>query len=170
MLGLVILRILCLAVRSRFDRTNPVSFYFTVWIVATALLVSWVRGAVSFAIGSRYSIYSILLLVFCYSFLTHYVSDRWPAISRKLFYVVCLVLAFNLCLLADIYAYKNLGARRQMVLSGIEFYRANPQVNSPMIDPIFLRSLAEERAYEQRALTNAIQMHLYTLPPKQETR
>ena len=170
MLGLVILRILCLAVRSRFDRTNPVSFYFTVWIVATALLVSWVRGAVSFAIGSRYSIYSILLLVFCYSFLTHYVSDRWPAISRKIFYVVCLVLAFNLCLLADIYAYKNLGARRQMVLSGIEFYRANPQVNSPMIDPIFLRSLAEERAYEQRALTNAIQMHLYTLPPKQETR
>jgi hypothetical protein len=170
MLGLGILRILWLAARSRFDRTKPVSFYFTVWIVATALLVSWVRGAVSFAIGSRYSIYSILLLVFCYSFLTHYVPNRWPAISRKLLYVVCLVLAFNLCLLADIYAHRNLGARRQMVLAGIEFYRANPEVNSPMIDPIFLRSLAEERAYEQRALTNAIQMHLYALPPKQETR
>jgi hypothetical protein len=170
MLGLVILRILWLAVRSRFDRTKPVSFYFTVWIVATALLVSWVRGAVSFAIGSRYSIYSILLLVFCYSFLTHYVPNRWPAISRKLFSVVCLVLAFSLCLTADIYAYRSLGTRRQMVLSGIELYRANPEANSPMIDPIFLRGFPEERAYERRALTNAIQMHLYTLPPKQETR
>jgi hypothetical protein len=166
MLGLVILRILWLSVRSRFDRTKPVSFYFTVWIVATASLVSWVRGVVSFAIGSRYSIYSILLLVFCYSFLTHYVPNRWPRISRRVFYVVCLVLAFNLCLVADIYAYRNLGARRQMVLSGIEFYRTDPEVNSPMIDPTFLRGFPEERAYEQRSLTNAIQMHLYTLPPK----
>ena len=50
-LGIVILRILWLAFRARFDRTNPVAFYFTAWIVATALLVAWVRGAVSFAIG-----------------------------------------------------------------------------------------------------------------------
>ena len=55
-LGLVILGILWLAVRSRFDRVNPAAFYFTVWIMATALLVAWVRGAVSFVIGSRYSI------------------------------------------------------------------------------------------------------------------
>jgi hypothetical protein len=53
--GLVILGILWLAVRSRFDRVNPVAFYFTMWIVATALLVAWVRGAGGFAIESRYS-------------------------------------------------------------------------------------------------------------------
>ena len=46
---------------------------------------AWVRGAVSFAIGSRYSIYSILLLVFCYSFLAHYLPNRWAAFDRERF-------------------------------------------------------------------------------------
>src|SRR3984957_5439320 len=36
--GIVVLLILWLAVRTRFDRTNPVAFYFAVWIIATAML------------------------------------------------------------------------------------------------------------------------------------
>jgi hypothetical protein len=64
----------------------------------------------------------------------------------------------------------KLGARRQMVLSGIELYRANPEINSPMIDQNLLKGFPEERVYEQEALTNAIKKHIYTLPPKQEIR
>jgi hypothetical protein len=57
-----------------------------------------------------------------------------------------------------------------MVITGIELYRADPKVNSPMIDPHLLKGMPEERGYEQRSLTNAIQKHIYTLPAKQESR
>ncbi len=163
-LGLVILAILWLAVRSRFDRINPVAFYFAAWIVATALLVAWVRGAAGFAIGSRYSIYSILLLIFCYSFLGQYLPNRWAAFSKRRFYTACLVLSIGICLSADLHAYKKLGERRQLILAGIELYRANPEINSPMNDPN-LNGFENERVYERDTLTQAIQQHLYALPP-----
>ncbi len=168
--GLVIMGVFLLAVRSRFDRINPVAFYFTAWIVATALMVSWVRGAAAFLIGSRYSIYSILVLIFCYSFLRHYLPNRWPTFNQRRFYIVCLGLAASIFLLANIHAYKKLGARRQMVLTGIELYRADPKANSPMIDQNLLKGFPEERAYEQQSLTNAIQKHIYTLPARRELR
>jgi hypothetical protein len=167
-LGLVIVGILWLAVRSRFDGVNPVAFYFTVWIVATALLVAWVRGAASFAIGTRYSIYSILLLVFCYSFLAHYLPNRWAAFDRRRFYAACLVLSVGICLLADVQAYKKLAERRQMILAGIEHYRANPDNNSPLNDPNLETGFKKEQVFERDTLTKAIQQHLYTLPAKQE--
>jgi hypothetical protein len=169
-LGLVILAIFWLAIRSRFDRTNPVAFYFAVWILATACLVAWVRGAAGFTIGSRYSVYSILLLIFCYSFLGQYLPERWPAWDRRRFWTISTVLALCLFLLADIHAYRKLGERRRMVLSGIELYRADPQVHSPMVDPKLLRGDPEEASREQDALTRAIQRHVYVLPPKQEIR
>ena len=167
-LGLVILGILWLAARSRFDGVNPVAFYFTVWIMATALLVAWVRGAASFAIGTRYSIYSILLLVFCYSFLAHYLPNRWAAFDRRRFYAACLVLSVGICLLADVQAYKKLAERRQMILAGIEHYRANPDNNSPLNDPNLETGFKKEQVFERDTLTKAIQQHLYTLPAKQE--
>jgi hypothetical protein len=166
LLGIVILRILWLALRSRFDRTNPVAFYFTAWIVATALLVAWVRGAASFAIGLRYSIYSTLLLIFCYSFLAQHLPHRWPAFNRRRIYIAFLLLALNICLIADIHAYKKLGERRQMVLAGIELYRANPDSNSPVNDPDLKTGFEKERVHERDTLTRAIQQHLYTLPAK----
>ncbi len=169
-LGVIIVGVFWLAVRSRFDRSNPVAFYSTVWIVGTALLVAWVRGAVIFGIGSRYSIYSILVLIFCYSFLSQYLAGRRPTFNTKRFYVACLVLSVCICLLADVHAYKKLGARRQMVLTGIELYRADPEANSPMIDQDLLKGFPAEREYEQKALTNAIQGHVYTLPPREKTR
>ncbi len=164
-LGVVILGVLWLALRTRFDRINPVAVHFMVWIVATGLLVAWVRGAVGFAVGGRYSIYSILVLIFCYSFLSQYLPGRWPEFNRRRFYAASLALTVCICLLADIHAYRKLDARRQMVLSGIELYRANPQVNSPLIDQNLLKAYPDEAAYERDSLTNAIQKHVYSLPP-----
>ena len=168
--GIVILAILWLAIRTRFDRINPVAFYFAIWIIATAMLVAWVRGASSFLIGSRYSIYSVLLLIFCYSFLTHYLSGRWSSLNRKRFYLACLVVAAGMCFLADVHAYRKLGERRRMVLTGVELYRADPQVNSPLIDPLILKAYPGEDLVEQRALTKAIHERIYMLPPKQDLR
>ena len=168
LLGTMLLSIFLLALRLRFDRTNPVGFYFAVWIVATGMLVAWVRGAVSFSTASRYSIYSNLMLIFCYSFLSRYLFSRSPTFSRRRFYTTSVVIAVGICLVADISAYKKLAARRRMVLSGIEFYRANPEVNSPMVDPLVEKTVPREKALERAILTQAIQKHIYTLPPEQE--
>jgi hypothetical protein len=170
LLGIGILAILGLAVRTRFDRTNPVGVYFAVWIIATATLVAWVRGALGFGLTSRYSIYSILLLIFCYSFLEHSLSRRWSLRGRKRFYAASVVAAVMLCVLADINAYRYLSERHRMILRGIEMYRANPDANSPMIDPRILKAYPGEDLFEQRTLTGAIQKHLYTLPPRREIR
>jgi hypothetical protein len=170
LLGIVVLTIVSLAVRYRFDRTNPVAFYFSLWIVASGSLVAWVRGASGFSVAPRYSIYSSLLLIFCYSFLAQYLSSRSSTFNRRRFYVTSVVIAVAICFMADVSACKKLGARRRSVLSGIEFYRAKPEVNSPMIDPVVAIVSPKEKDFEQAMLTNAIQKHIYTLPPKREIR
>jgi hypothetical protein len=93
LLGIVVLTIVLLSVRSRFDRTNPVAFYFTMWILATGCLAAWVRGAATYSIASRYSIYSCLLLIFCYAFLAQYLPGRSPSFHQKRFYVTAIVIA-----------------------------------------------------------------------------
>jgi hypothetical protein len=163
-LGIAILGVLWLAIRARFDRTNPTAFYFTAWVVGTGLMVSSVRGALGVSVVSRYSIYSLLVLIFCYGFLAQYLPTCTPAFSRRGFYVTSIVFAFGVCVVAQMHAYRKLGARRDMVVTGIELYRTNPEMNSPLVDPNLLQGQPEERGYEQSALTNAIQKHVYTLP------
>lgn len=170
LLGIGILAVLGFAVRTRFDRVNPIAVYFAAWIILTATLVAWVRGALGFGLTSRYSIYSILLLIFCYSFLAHSRSGRWSLRGRNRFYVRSVVAAVMMCILADINAYHYLSERRRMIVTGIEMYRANPDVNSPMIDPRILKAYPGEDLFEQHTLTGAIRKHLYTLPPRRDVR
>jgi hypothetical protein len=169
LLGIVVLIILSRAVFARFDRINPASFYFAVWIVGTAGVVAWGRGAKNFGVASRYSIYSSLLLIFCYNFLATRLSSVLSSQNRRRFYVACSVLALCFCLAADLFANKHLRARQRMIISGIESYRANPEVNSPMIDPRVEVEVPSEKASEREILTMVIQKHIYALPPKQES-
>jgi hypothetical protein len=167
LLGLVILAILLVAIRSRFDRANPTAFYFTVWVVATGGVVSWVRGAMAFQTVSRYSIYSCLALIFCYSFLAWYLPIGSPNFHRRRYYVTSAVVAAGLCLLGDFDANRNLEARRRMALTGIENYRADPKNNSPMNAPLLPSILLDEKQFEHEVLTQAIERGIYTLPPRQ---
>lgn len=107
-----------------FDRTNSAAFYSVIWVIATAVLVAWVRGGSAFGIALRHSIYSVLLLIFCYSFLAHYLPDRLLAFHQKRFYAASLVFAFAIWLMGNVSAYKQLAARQRMVLKEIELYRA----------------------------------------------
>jgi hypothetical protein len=95
---------------------------------------------------------------------------RLPRLTRKRLYVTFAVFSFLICLLADLHAYSKLSARRRMVLTGIELYRADPIANSPMIDENLLKGFPQEREWEQRALTRAIRTHVYLLPPPQKIR
>ena len=95
---------------------------------------------------------------------------RSSIFSRRRLYVSSVVIAAFICLMADLNAYKKLEARRRMILSGIEWYRARPEVNSPMVDPLVEQVIPEEKAAEKAILTQAIQKRIYSLPPKQEIR
>jgi hypothetical protein len=160
LLGMAICAVLFLALHSRFDRTNPVAFYFTTWILIIAVVVAWVRGLSA----PRYSMYSIFLLIFCYVFLRQYLPGRLASFNPRRFYLVTVVLAVGFCFFSDLDAYRHLDARRRMVLSGLEHYRANPEVNSPMIDPAVRQMFPAEEESERATLTKAIQEHVYTLP------
>jgi hypothetical protein len=170
LLGLMVLAVVFLAIRSRFDRINPTGFYFTVWLVATACVVAWVRGATTFRIASRYSLYSSLLLVFCYAFLLQYLPSRTSALNRRRFYWIALVLAGVSCLSADLRASRKLGERDRLVLSGIELYRARPDVNTSTAGPGGDDTAPGEKAHERDMLTRAIQRQIYALPPTQQIR
>jgi len=157
-LGLAVFAVLVLAVRSGFERTNPVPTYFSLWILLTAAPVAWLRQG----IASRYSIYSLLLLISSYWFLVQYLSGRNS--NRKRFYAVSIVLAAVLCAGSDVLAYVRLGQRQQIVLSGIENYRSDPAINSPQGDPEIRADAPEEDEFERATLTRAIAGHVYTLP------
>lgn len=169
LLGVAVLAFILLAIRARFDRVNAVAAYSTIWIIVTACLAAWVRGGTAFSLGSRYSIYSILLLIFCYSFLTQYLPGRFPGLDRRRFDLASLVVILGVWLTANVSAYRHLAARRQMVFAGIELYRAAPQTNSPMIDPLVEQLYPQEMKRERDILTKALQAGVYVLPPKQET-
>lgn len=160
-LGLAVLGVLLLAMHSGFERTNPVPFYSSIWILLTAAPVAWLRQG----IASRYSIYSLLLLISCYWFLMQYLSGRLSQFNRKRFCVASIVLAATLCFASDILAYGHLEQRQQMVLSGIESYRSNPAINSPQSDPEIRADAPHEDEFERDTLNRAIAGHVYALPP-----
>jgi hypothetical protein len=51
-----------------------------------------------------------------------------------------------------------------MVLAGMENYRANPEINSPTIDPEVAKYYPDEPASELIILNQAIQESVYTVP------
>ena len=166
-LGVVILAIVVIAVRSRYDRSNPVALYFTMWVVVTGMVVGWGRGGMGFWTTSRYSVYSCLVLIFCYSFLAWYLPRRSPNFRRGRFYVTSMVIAASLWLFADGDANWNLKERRRMVLAGIENYRIDPRNNSPLNVPLYPGLVVNEKELEQAVLTKAIERGIYALPQRQ---
>ncbi len=162
LLGIAIFGVFSLAVYSRFEQVKPVPFYFTLWILGTAVLVGWLRGTIE----SRYSIYSILLLIFCYSFLNGYLSTRFSFAAGRRFYLACVVVAVGFLILGDLNANKHLSARRRMILAGLSHYRDNPELNSPTIDPLVADYKPDEPEFERVVLSRVIEQHLYALPKR----
>ncbi len=160
LMGIAIFAVFGLAVYFRFEQTKPVTFYFTLWILATAVLVGWLRGTIE----SRYSIYSILLIIFCYSFINHLLATRMKDVGRKRFYTTCILLTVGVLIVADYSAHNHLSMRRGMILSGLDHYKRNPGRNSPTIDPKVAEYKPDEPEFERAVLTTAIEQRIYSLP------
>lgn len=147
-----------LALWDRFDLKNPRAFYSTVWVVMTAALVGFLRQT----IASRYSIYSLLVLIFCYSFLVQFVHRRMPLVKQNWFSAASVLLGLSFCLLSDKQANLNLKERRQMVVAGMEHYRADPEINAPTINPELLKYHPDEPTAERIILNKAIHDRIYS--------
>jgi hypothetical protein len=171
--GAVLLAVFLWAARTHVARERQVLFPFAIWIVLTSALVEAIRAAIT----SRYSIYSVLLLVCCYSFLLRK-FDQEP-LTRTLGGLVnltrtrflTLAIASSLCIYVPtaVWAYRHLHKRREMVLSGYRYYRANPLTNSPQANPAIDVLYPTEKPFELLMLHQAQRDGLYTVPPGRET-
>ncbi len=159
-LGMCILAVAVAAFRSRSAMLHPAVFLATVWILATGVLVAWVRGG-AFYVASRYSLYSVLLLVFCYSFLSRNWKSAEGARSQRWAFLGTVWIAAAFCLVTDFRAIGTLGHRRDMVLKGMALYQADPVANSPMFDPAVDLAYPAEKFTEQALLSEAIRKGLY---------
>jgi hypothetical protein len=166
--GFAVAAVVWAALKSRYVRENPVSVYWTVWVLLSALPVAWVRGSTGVVIASRYSVYSCLMLVFCYGFL----ADRARAKRAsggtvpgwaRVFYPAALAAAIAFCLWKDTQAFDNLGARSAMIRAGLEHYKENPAANSPLIDAFVIKDVPGEDEFEREELSRAIESGIYRM-------
>lgn len=84
--------------------------------------------------------------------------------SPKRFYTIAIVATAFLYSATNVRAYIHLRQRREIVLSGMRNYCANPAVNSPLLEPEVLQAAPQESEFERVTLTQAIAGHVYTLP------
>lgn len=170
--GIFSLMMVAWAARSRFLQKSPIFFPFALWIVLTGALLETVRAS----INSRYSIYSVLMLVCCYVFQLRWFEQN--SLTRKLISpatitlkrFVGLAIAFSFCFygVTAVWAYHHLHQRRKSVLSGLRFYRADPLVNSPQLNPTLDILYPDEKPFELLMLNRAAQDNLYTAPSTQD--
>jgi hypothetical protein len=170
--GVALLLVLLWAVRAHVAQQNPVLFFFALWIVLSDALIETVRTA----IASRYSIYSLLIVVCCYDFVLRGLDQEslprkpWALahIKRRRFLQVAIASSLCFYLATAVWAYRHLAARRQMVLAGFRFYRANPLINSPQMNPGIDILYPDEKPFELWMLNRAAQDDLYTVPPTRD--
>jgi hypothetical protein len=171
-LGASLLTTLVWVARSHLTRQSPVLFLLSVWIVLTGALVEAVRSS----LASRYSIYSVLLLICCYRFLLNALDQKSLESTRLLGFEITrkhflrFAIAFSLLfyLQADINAYHGLHERREMVVAGFKHYLLNPDMNSPQVNPGVDKLFPDETPFELYMLKQVAHEHLYTVPSEQQ--
>ena len=157
--GVLVIAVFTVSIRRRFQHSHPTSFYFTIWILMCGGLIAFLRP-----IAPRYTLYSLLLVIYVYKFLLVYIPQRWAKIGPKPVFVTLFVLAVIICVTADRDAYVQLGKRKEMVISGMDFYLANPEKNPPLVDPFVELNHPGEGERERIELTRAIQSHVMPMP------
>jgi len=160
--GFAIAGVVVWALKSGYSQENPVGVYWTAWVLLSALPVAWVRGSAGVVIASRYSIYSCLMVVFCYGFLADRAAKKGHGWA-KAFYPAALVTAIAFCLMKDAQAYDKLGERKETIRAGMAHYKENRGVNSPLIDAFVIKDVPGEEQYERQELTRAIESGIYKL-------
>lgn len=144
------------------------------WIVLTGALVESVRGS----LASRYSIYSVLLLICCYGFVLQVFKQRASApirlpgalMSQRGFAAGALAFALLFYVQANLTAYTQLRARQAMVVRGFRYYRLDPSAHSPQANPKVDLLFPAETPFELNMMKELAQDRLYAAPSEEDLR
>ena len=167
-LGLLCIAIFVHAGRTRFYRSNPFTFYTTLWCLLTAVMVTQGRSGLGIALSLslRYKIYSDLLLIFCYIYAVSRLDV--PAFTpqrRHQLYAAALSFAVLLCVASDYFGWKFLTNRQQRVQKGFDLYAADTVHHPPMVSLTDQPLPPQEPEACRITLNQAIAAGIYTLPP-----
>ncbi len=170
-LGALLLVVVAHSVHTRLWQREPVLFATGVWVLLTAALVAGVRselGAVQ-SLASRYKIYSVLLLIYCYLYLAdrarHAAANTLLAHHARRAYLTALALALLFNLSTDIVGWRFLSRRHDHLVQGLAHYQADPAHVSPLYAPDDPQDFSEaERTFERLTLNQAISTGLYQPP------
>ncbi len=169
-LGLLLLSVFVHAALSGYARRNTVMMALATWTVLTAATVAWFRSSmgVSQSLSGRYKLYCMLLLVFCYG----YVADRIRqsrSLSRRrksLLWRAAMALVLPFYLAGTVLGAQFLERRHDYLVVGMRHFLADPDHNAPLYAPNDAAgatpALGEE---ERRTLHEAIERHIFTMPP-----
>ena len=166
-LGLVILAVFLLSVRTRFDRTNPFAFYSCLWFLLSAAAVTQGRAGLGMdiSLSLRYKVYSDLLLIFCYgygaSLSRHFVFLRK---HKQPLFACALATTMLLSVSSDLFGYKALHKRRVRAAEGLNQFASDPARNVPMISTNGEPILSGEPEFARVVLNQAVAQGIYSLP------
>ncbi len=172
-LGLAVVLVILLAVKTRYYQRNPFFFSVMLWSLLTAMVVT--NGRISFglqqALSVRYKIFADLLLIFCYQYGLDRFRQRSPAESgsarSRLYLQAAIAGTFVFCVGSDLAGRTFLATRRLRAETAMRNYQAAPQSASPMFLVEDTLSPDERRLEDtcRQQLNAAIQQGLYTPPP-----
>ncbi len=129
--GTLVLILILLMARRRFDQSNPIFFNFSMFLVLTAVGVSGIRSklGIEASVASRYKIYSDLLVVCCYVFVIEgYLRNR--SLQHRVFQVV-LVTSILFCAISDHRGNRYLIEHDRSMTAGIEQYKTTDHQQGP---------------------------------------
>jgi hypothetical protein len=167
--GAVVLAVIAFAVRAGYHRRHPTAALGMVWLLASAILVTFgrARAGLPFALTPRYRVFSDLLLVFCYGFAIDRLSPSSSTLRTRQYLApaACVFAGLN-CLVADVHSVKVLRAHREQLFTGLSNYRSAPQVNSPMYfpDSSTTQMFSEQEVEARKLIGEAESDGVYKLP------
>ena len=132
LVGVFIFILILSMVRRRFDKSNPVFFNFSVFLVLTAIGVSGIRSkfGIEASVAGRYKIYSDLFLVCCYVFMTEsYLRNL--SIQRR-FFQAALIASILFWAVFDRRGDRYLIERNSDLVAGVELYKTSKHQQGPM--------------------------------------
>jgi len=173
--GLVLCAVLLWMLKRRYYLANPAAFYSAIFIVLTAVGVSGIRSGfgISQSLASRYRIYSDLLLILAYIFLSETYWARLQRLvpNRRMPLAIFIFLCAGFCAASDRAGYRFLLGRRETLLYEMaKWQHPSTDATSKQLenrgDPIFIRHL-QEGIYKPDGpmLLESARLGVYALPP-----
>ena len=171
-LGAAVLLVVAHSIRTRFHQRSPVLAAIACWVLLSAALVAGVRSylGVPQSLASRYKIYSVLLLIYCYLYLADRVLSSATGMAlqrhRRAAFSVALAATLVFSISADVVGARFLARRHARLVEGMARYQADPEHVSPLYAPDDPEDFsAGEREAERKILTRSIAAGLYRPPP-----